>query len=159
MYKDNLKVKADNIFRNVGLNHICKYLNEFLATNYPTEGHRALIKDLFNLFPEFIKTEVVYRAVKEKDFPRALRNKFVSGCQTKEDTLSFVKKRYDKGYKYIMISNYPIDYFDLWEFINYINSQYGMIITTRYQDEKEILFNLKKGTDWYEIIKINSDEL
>ncbi|MCK9330081.1 MAG: hypothetical protein M0Q94_09435 [Candidatus Cloacimonetes bacterium] len=144
----------DDYFKNLGLDVLSQLLNSYLASNYPTDQHRKVLESLYENFPDFRGKAVVYRAVKQCTFPKTLRNKFVGGCLTIEDVQAFVKKRYDKGYKYVLISKEPIDYFNLRAFIDFINIRYGKYITERYQDENEVLFKLKKGNKWFRLEKI-----
>ncbi len=146
----------DNYFLNIGISVLSRKINSYLGSNYPTDDHRELLKYLFETFYEFRIKTIVYRAIKNKIIPKNLRNKFVSGCSTKEDVINFIKKRYDKGYNYIVVSKEPIEAFDLYSFIEFINNKYGDgSINNFYQDEKEVFFKFKKGNDWFEMIDIS----
>jgi|GEM_PF-3910762 len=144
----------DTYFRKLGVKLLTQFLNSYLETNYPTDEHREFLEKLYDEFPDFRKKSIVYRAIRENRIPKEVRNKYVSGCSTKDDVKAFADKRYDKGYEFIMISNEPVDCFDLYSFINFINKKYGKHLTERYQDEKEIIFKLKKDNDWFRIEKI-----
>lgn len=130
-------------------------LNEYLGSNYPTDQHRKMLESLYHDFPEFRKKTYIFRAVKSKVFPKILRNKFVSACSSKEDVIYFVNKRRDKGYKYFLISREPVDCFDIFSFIDFINAKYGPYLTSRYQDEKEVVFKFKTGNEWFTLESID----
>ncbi len=144
----------DGYFKKLGLEILAKSLNSYLGSNYPTDQHRMILESLYEDFPEFRKRAIVYRAVKQNTFPRALRNKFVSGCLTIEDIRFFINKRFDKGYKSVLVSKEPIDYFDLKAFVEFINRRYGQYLIERYQEENEVVFKFKKGNDWFKLIQI-----
>lgn len=144
----------DTYFKELGLSVLARNLNEYLGSNFPTDQHRSLLELLYNDFPDFKRKTYDFRAVKEKIFPKVLRNKFISACSTKEDVNLFVRKRSDKGYKYILISKEPIDCFDIASFVDFINNKYGLYLTGRYQDEKEVVFKFRKGNDWFTLEKI-----
>lgn len=139
----------DSVFRRLEVENISSSLNSYLGSNYPTDEHRLFIKTLNDKYPEFRLKAIVFRAVKKKRLPVTLRNKYVSGCLTVDDVINFINKRKDKGYKYILESKEPIEYFDLYSFIDFFNKKYGSCITERYQDEKEVLFILKSGNKWF----------
>lgn len=147
----------DIYFREYGLEIFSNTLNRYLGTNNPTEDQREFLAKLYKDFPQFIIKAVVYRAVRSKNIPQEMKNKFVSGCRTFEDVNAFIKKRWDKGYTHILISKDEIECFDLHAFIYAINYEYGKILNEGYQDEKEVLFKMVKKKCWYKIqpIKIN----
>lgn len=153
------KYDYDEYFKNLGLIVLANAINKYLATNNPTEDQRKLLQKLYEDFPDFREEKIVYRAVKNKIIPRYFRNKYVGGCSSLEEVLSFVKKRHDKGYEYILVSNEPIECFNLHKFINFINEKYGKVINDWYQDEKEVIFKMKKGIDWYKMSKIDYTKL
>lgn len=149
-------MELDKFFMEIGLSLFSKKLNNYLGTNSPTDEQREFLKGLFEEFPEFkIKTKI-YRASRiGKDFPRQLRNKYVSGCKSRKDVESFINKRYDKGYQYILESKEDVECFDLYAFINHINGKYGKWITEFYQDENEVIFLFRFPYDWFVAKKFN----
>lgn len=156
---ENKPFDYDDYFLRLGVEVLTKSLNSYLESNYPTDRHRMILESLYEDFPEFRRKLVVYRALKESSFPVSLRNKYVSGCSSFDDVNNFIRKRFDKGYKYILISKSSIDCFDLCAFVTFINKKYGKYLNERYQDEKEIVFRLRKGNDWFEIIKYHEFQI
>ena len=148
-------MELDKFFLELGLDSFSRTLNDYLGANSPTNYHREILKGLFDEFPQFrIKTKI-YRASRTgKSHSRELRNKFVAGCRCLKDVKSFIEKRQDKGYDYILESREEIDCFDLHAFIKTINEKYGNRITERYQDEKEIIFQFKFPYDWLIVRKV-----
>lgn len=148
------KNKMDALLKDLGLSMVVDSLNEYLGANFPRDKHRNILAFLSDRFPEFVFETTVFRAVRSKTIPKELRNKFVSGCSTKEDVLRFVEKRFDKGYKYILISKEKIKAFNLNKFILFMNQNYGEYITEFYLDENEVVFKLDKKLT-FEIEKIS----